>query len=122
MVAASAHAATAAGDMLPSITDLDMLPLAPSRAGGRVSRNPPVIDRDELVAVLPRLHRYARVLTGDRTRADDLVQDAVERALERESTFRSGGKLRPWLFSLIHTLFIDGVRPRDALDCTPDSN
>ena len=80
-----------------------------------------LIDRDELVAVLPRLRRYARVLTGDRTRADDLVQDTVERALARESTFHAGGNLRAWLFSLMHNLFIDGTRQREAIDWSADT-
>lgn len=80
-----------------------------------------MIDREELIALLPRLRRYARMLTGDRARADDLVQDAVERALERESTFRSGSELRPWLFSLMHNLFVDGVRRRDAVDWAADT-
>jgi RNA polymerase sigma-70 factor (ECF subfamily) len=81
-----------------------------------------LIDRDELVAVLPRLRRYARVLTGDRARADDLVQDAVERALARESTFHAGGNLRAWLFSLMHNLFIDGTRQREAIDWSADTS
>jgi RNA polymerase sigma-70 factor (ECF subfamily) len=80
-----------------------------------------LIDRNELIEMLPRLRRYARMLTGDRTRADDLVQDALERALERESTFRSGGNLRPWLFSLMHNLFVDGMRTREAIDWSIDS-
>ena len=37
-------------------------------------------DRD-FIQHLPRLRRYARALTGDRGRADDLVQDTLERAL-----------------------------------------
>jgi RNA polymerase sigma-70 factor (ECF subfamily) len=74
-----------------------------------------VIDRNELIETLPRLRRYARLLTGDRWRADDLVQDAVQRALERESTFRSEASLRPWLFSLVHNLFVDdGARARSG--------
>jgi RNA polymerase sigma-70 factor (ECF subfamily) len=80
-----------------------------------------VIDRDELIATLPRLRRYARLLTGDRARTDDLVQDALERALERESTFRSGANLRAWLFSLMHNLFVDGTRVREAVDWSADA-
>ena len=38
------------------------------------------LPRPELVAALPRMRRYARVLTGDPARADDLVQDALARA------------------------------------------
>lgn len=80
-----------------------------------------MIDRNELIEVLPRLRRYARMLTGDRAHADDLVQDALERALERESSFRSGENLRPWLFSLMRNLFVDGIRAREAIDWSADS-
>lgn len=81
---------------------------------------PKLIDRDELVDVLPRLRRYARVLTRDLARADDLLQDTVERALARESTFRPGANLRAWLFSVMHNLFIDGTRQRELIDWTAD--
>lgn len=37
-------------------------------------------DRDTLLTCIPRLRRYARALVGDRTAADDLVQDTLERA------------------------------------------
>ncbi|MGH8807932.1 MAG: sigma-70 family RNA polymerase sigma factor [Noviherbaspirillum sp.] len=81
-----------------------------------------MINRDELIDVLPRLRRYARLLTGDRNRADDLVQDALERALAREASFRNGSNLRPWLFSLMHNLFIDGTRSREAVDWAADAS
>lgn len=81
-----------------------------------------MIDRNELIRTLPRLRRYARLLTGDRCRADDLVQDALERAIERESTFHSGENLRPWLLVLMHNLFVDGTRSREAIDWSADAN
>ena len=40
-----------------------------------------MIDTEALVAELPRLRRYGRALLGDVARADDLVQDTIERAL-----------------------------------------
>jgi RNA polymerase sigma-70 factor (ECF subfamily) len=43
-----------------------------------------VSSRDAIVAEIPRLRRYARALTGHGdTLADDLVQDTLERALEK---------------------------------------
>ena len=39
--------------------------------------------RDAVAAEIPRLRRYARALTGDDGEADDLIQDALERALAR---------------------------------------
>ena len=37
-------------------------------------------DADSIVELIPRLRRYARALAGDRSSADDLVQDTLERA------------------------------------------
>jgi RNA polymerase sigma-70 factor (ECF subfamily) len=64
----------------------------------------------ELVALLPRLRRYARVLTGDRFAADDLVQDTLERAWARHRQWRRGSDLRAWLFSIMHNRRVDIAR------------
>ncbi len=65
--------------------------------------------RDALVAQLPGLRRYARTLCGDATRADDLVQDCIARALERDHLWQ-GGNLRAWLFTILHNLHVNAVR------------
>jgi RNA polymerase sigma-70 factor (ECF subfamily) len=61
----------------------------------------------DLVAAIPRLRRYARVLTGDPTRADDLVQDALGRAWEKRSLWRAGSDLRAWLFTIMHNVYVN---------------
>lgn len=61
-------------------------------------------------ALLPELRRRARQLTGDASRADDLVQDTVERALRFQATFREGGHLRAWLFRIMRNVFISSRR------------
>jgi RNA polymerase sigma-70 factor (ECF subfamily) len=63
-----------------------------------------------LVGHIPDLRRYARSLTGDAWAADDLVQDTLERACERWQLWAAGSDLRAWLFTLMHNLFVDGVR------------
>jgi len=78
-------------------------------------------DESEIVAGIPHLRRYARGLTGDRERADDLVQDTLERACSRFPLWQRRGALRAWMFGIMHNLFIDRVRarrsqPEDALD------
>lgn len=67
----------------------------------------------------PRLRRYARALTGDATRADDLVQDTLERALSRLSLWRRGN-LRAWLFAIMHNLFVNQVRSPQRLEFADD--
>ncbi|HEX3171850.1 MAG TPA: RNA polymerase sigma factor [Burkholderiales bacterium] len=66
-------------------------------------------DRD-FVQHIPRLRRYARALTGDRSRADDLVQDTLERALVKFHLWRPGSDLRAWMFTIMHNVYINQVR------------
>ncbi len=53
---------------------------------------------------IPALRRYARLLTGDPARADDLVQDTLERACIKWSLWQPGSALRSWLLSMMHNL------------------
>jgi RNA polymerase sigma-70 factor (ECF subfamily) len=64
----------------------------------------------EIIACIPALRRYARGLLNGRELADDLVQDTLERAWGRLALFRQGSEMRPWLFSIMHNLFVDRVR------------
>jgi RNA polymerase sigma-70 factor (ECF subfamily) len=71
----------------------------------------------DLVEHLPRLRRYARALTRDPTRADDLVQDTLERALAKLDLWRPGSDLRAWLFTLMHNIHVNqgrAARPADV--------
>jgi RNA polymerase sigma-70 factor (ECF subfamily) len=58
------------------------------------------IDRRELEGLIPALRRYARGLTGDRATADDIVQECLKLALDRERQFR-GPHLKPWVFAIL---------------------
>jgi RNA polymerase sigma-70 factor, ECF subfamily len=68
---------------------------------------------DQLVAVLPRLRRFARGLTGSAVEADDLVQAACERALARTHQFQAGTRFDSWMFRIVQTVWIDQIRARD---------
>lgn len=81
---------------------------------------------EELVALIPRLRRYARVLCSDPATADDLVQDTLERACGRLSQWRPGSDLRAWAFAIMHNVFVSETRrPRHRferpLDGEPDA-
>ena len=56
---------------------------------------------------IPRLRRYARVLTGDVNRADDLVQETLARAWEKRRLWAAGSDLRAWLFTIMHNVFVN---------------
>ena len=88
-------------------------------AGSRlrlVSANAPTSDQfaDQLIAVLPRLRRFARGLSRSVTDADDLVQAACERALARRHQFQEGTRFDSWMFRIVQTIWIDQVRARDV--------
>jgi RNA polymerase sigma-70 factor, ECF subfamily len=83
----------------------------------------PALPHPELVAAIPRLRRYARVLTGDTTRADDLVQDTLARAWEKRRLWRAGSDLRAWLFTIMHNVHVNqlALARRDAANVSLDA-
>ena len=58
---------------------------------------------------IPSLRRYAIALLRDRSLADDLVQDTLERGLKKISLFQAGSDLRAWLFTIMHNLFVNQI-------------
>jgi RNA polymerase sigma-70 factor (ECF subfamily) len=68
--------------------------------------------RSDIAAMLPRLRRFARALTGQTADADDIVQIAVERALMRIDQFQPGTRLDSWLYSIVRNAWIDEARSR----------
>jgi RNA polymerase sigma-70 factor (ECF subfamily) len=70
----------------------------------------------EIVALLPRLRRFARTIAWQREDADDLVQAGVERALMQSAQFEPGTRLDSWMFRIIKNAWIDEVRSRIRRD------
>ncbi len=66
----------------------------------------------DIAALLPRLRRFARSITFHREDADDLVQVAVERAMNRSAQWEKGTRLDSWLFRIVKNAWIDEVRSR----------
>jgi len=69
---------------------------------------------DDALPHLPRLRRYARLLCGEAARADDLLQDTLERAARQASHWTPAGdpatSLRAWLLALMHNLYLNQLR------------
>ena len=61
-------------------------------------------------AQIPRLRRYARALTRDVSRADDLVQNSLLRAVAKQHLWEPGSDLRAWLFTILHNQHVNDVR------------
>lgn len=81
--------------------------------------------RQALVALLPRLRRFARALAGDRDLADDLLQGALERALAKAHQWQPGRPLEAWMFGIVRNAWVDevraGVRRRELFDAGADT-
>jgi RNA polymerase sigma-70 factor, ECF subfamily len=78
----------------------------------------------DLLAAIPRLRRYARVLTGDPARADDLVQETLARGWEKRRLWAAGTDLRAWLFTIMHNVFVNqrALAQRDAQNVSLDGD
>ncbi len=70
----------------------------------------------EMVELLPRLRRFARVLARTPADADDLVQLTVERALARTQQWTVGTRLDSWMFRIMKNAWIDETRARRRRD------
>jgi RNA polymerase sigma-70 factor, ECF subfamily len=68
--------------------------------------------RTELLGLLPRLRRFARVLARNPHDADDLVQTAIERALAHAGQLRADAPVAGWMFGILRNAWIDEQRAR----------
>jgi RNA polymerase sigma-70 factor (ECF subfamily) len=87
------------------------LPTTPVR-DGTSAREREADFRADLLAVTPSLRAFALSLVGDRDRADDLVQDTLLRALQKQDRFEPDTKLQAWLFTILRNLFYSDYRRR----------
>jgi RNA polymerase sigma-70 factor (ECF subfamily) len=65
-----------------------------------------------LPSLLPRLWAFALRITGDRHDAEDLVQRSCVRALEREHQWQPDSSALSWMFSIIHSTWLNELRAR----------
>ena len=65
---------------------------------------------DEIEQCVPALRRYARALTRNADRADDLVQDCLERAIRKQGLWQPTGPLKGWLFRILLNLYRNELR------------
>lgn len=66
----------------------------------------------KMVALLPRLRRFALGLTGSVDRADDLVQATCERAIRAIDRFVPGTRLDSWMYKIMQNLHRNAIRDR----------
>jgi RNA polymerase sigma-70 factor (ECF subfamily) len=70
--------------------------------------------RAELVQCIPHLRAFARSLTRDRERADDLVHDAAVRALAAADQFTPGTNFKAWIFTILRNLYYNEARKNSS--------
>jgi RNA polymerase sigma-70 factor (ECF subfamily) len=68
--------------------------------------------RDIMLAAVPSLRAFAVSLCGNVDRADDLVQEALVRALANLGSFEQGTNMSAWLFTILRNLFRSEYRKR----------
>lgn len=66
--------------------------------------------RNQLIAEIPHLRRFARSLCGDASLADDLVQDCIERALKKSHLYDVNKPLRAWLYTVLRNIHVSNWR------------
>ena len=67
---------------------------------------------DELLAILPRLRRFARSLSRDAADGDDLCQVAIEKALNARGQWQPGTRMDSWMYRITRNAWIDQGRAR----------
>ena len=75
----------------------------------------------DLVALLPRLRRFALGLTGSTDQADDLVQTGCLKALERSAQWQPGTNLASWMFRILQNTWLDQRRTETRRNTVADS-
>ena len=64
----------------------------------------------DIVGFTPHLRAFARLITKNHDRANDLVQDTIVRALKAEHQFTPGTNLKAWLFTILRNLHVNNLR------------
>ena len=68
------------------------------------------IFRDALLEVTPQLRAYARSLCGAQDVADDLVQDTLLKAWEKQDSLREFSRLKAWAMTIMRNEFYGQCR------------
>ena len=72
--------------------------------------HPDETTRQALIALIPRLRRFARVLTGSVSDADDVVQASLEKAMANLNQYQQGTRLDAWVFRIARNHWVDDRR------------
>lgn len=74
---------------------------------------------DRLAALRPRLHRYCARMTGSAVQGEDVLQDALVKALQARAQGAAVDNLEAWLFRIAHNCSLDALRARSRNTVVP---
>ncbi|AVA25046.1 sigma-70 family RNA polymerase sigma factor [Rhizobium sp. NXC24] len=74
---------------------------------------------DRLRALRPRLHRYCARMTGSAVSGEDVLQDALVKALHARAQGAEVDNLEGWLFRIAHNASLDFLRDRSRKAVVP---
>src|SRR5207245_561285 len=66
--------------------------------------------KDDIVTLLPDLRAFARFMCREREAADELVQNTILTALDKQNQFTAGTNLKGWLFTIMRNRFYSDLR------------
>ncbi|CAN5826910.1 sigma-70 family RNA polymerase sigma factor [soil metagenome] len=78
--------------------------------------------KDDIVALLPDLRAFSRFLCRDRESADDLAQNTILSALDKQEQFTPGTNLKGWLFTIMRNRFYSDLRTQRRRPASIDSD
>ena len=73
-----------------------------------------------IAGLIPRIHRFAWVLSGSQADADDITQATLERALAHRRAFAAGTPLEAWAIRVARNLWLDQLRRKKVRDVAVD--
>jgi RNA polymerase sigma-70 factor, ECF subfamily len=77
---------------------------------------------DDIVALLPDLRAFARFMCREREAADDLVQNTIVAALNKQDQFEAGTNLKGWMFAIMRNRFYADLRAQSRRPASVDTD
>jgi RNA polymerase sigma-70 factor, ECF subfamily len=74
------------------------------------ARSPSARFERDLVALIPHLRAFSRMLCGRRAIAEDMAQEALAKAWRARGSFEPGTNLKAWLFTILRNEFYSHAR------------
>jgi RNA polymerase sigma-70 factor (ECF subfamily) len=68
--------------------------------------------KSDLLGTIPSLRAFAVSLTHNTDKADDLVQETLVKAWDKQASFQVGTNLKAWLFTILRNEFYSQMRKR----------